>query len=592
MLTINEREFFLDGKKINIYSGAMHYFRIPYQYWEDRLLKLKAAGFNTVETYVAWNMHEPHEGEFDFEGQNNIVEFIKTAQKVGLYVIVRPGPYICAEWDFGGFPAWLLKYENIKLRCYNELYISFVKKYFDVLLPRLVPLQETNGGPIIMMQIENEYGSYGSDKKYLAFLRDLIRDNGINITLFTSDGESKYHLSGGSLDDEFKVVNFGGFPNYGLNDLKTYQPNKPLMCGEMWCGWFDHYREKSHKSGGIAVKKRFTKMFNQFFENDANFNLYMFHGGTNFGYMSGANFSEIYQPTTTSYDYDAPLNEYGDYTKKYYVIRELLTSHQAVELLPLPERPKTQNIGTVKLTESAGLFSNIENISQHFTDHIPHYMEHYNQNYGMILYHTAISGNYPDTSISAQDVHDIAYVYVNKKFVGKYDRSEPLSKKQKRKHERKIEGFTFPVPAFDGKIEVDILVEGMGRINFAKRIHDRKGLGEVMIGEQLVYDFDIYTLPIEQIDKISFGTKREYPLYLKGSFQAKSNDDCFVNMDGFTKGFVFVNGINLGRYWNVGPQRRLYLPGVWLKEKNEIVILELEECKKDCVEIVDSPLFK
>ncbi|MEG2720728.1 MAG: beta-galactosidase, partial [Oscillospiraceae bacterium] len=213
MLTINEREFFLDGKKINIYSGAMHYFRIPYQYWEDRLLKLKAAGFNTVETYVAWNMHEPHEGEFDFEGQNNIVEFIKTAQKVGLYVIVRPGPYICAEWDFGGFPAWLLKYENIKLRCYNELYISFVKKYFDVLLPRLVPLQETNGGPIIMMQIENEYGSYGSDKKYLAFLRDLIRDNGINITLFTSDGESKYHLSGGSLDDEFKVVNFGGFPN-------------------------------------------------------------------------------------------------------------------------------------------------------------------------------------------------------------------------------------------------------------------------------------------------------------------------------------------------------------------------------------------
>lgn len=259
MFEIRGRNFYLDGAKFHIYSGAMHYFRIPRAYWADRLLKLKAAGFNTVETYVAWNLHQPTEDTFDFEGQNDLIAFLQTAQEAGLYAIVRPGPYICAEWDFGGFPAWLLKDDGIQLRCYSEPYLSYVKAYFNVLLPKLAPLQITHGGPILMMQVENEYGSYGRDQKYLAFLRDLMRENGIDVPLFTSDGESKYHLSGGGLAEEFKVVNFGGFPSNGFRDLKAFQPDKPLMCGEMWCGWFDHFRENTIIPQKPGQRKPFPK---------------------------------------------------------------------------------------------------------------------------------------------------------------------------------------------------------------------------------------------------------------------------------------------------------------------------------------------
>lgn len=592
MFEIRKDGFYADGRKIQIYSGAMHYFRIPMEYWEDRLLKLKAAGFNTVETYVAWNIHQPEEnGGFCFEGQCDIVKFIKTAEKIGLYVIVRPGPYICAEWEFGGFPAWLLKYDDMKLRCYSEPYISFVKNYFDVLLPRLAPLQATNGGPILMMQIENEYGSYASDKKYLRFLRDLMRENGIDVPLFTSDGESKYHLSGGGLPDVFQVVNFGSLPQDGFRELKEYQPDKPLMCGELWCGWFDHFYEKHHHSNAQWAKSRFTKILNQMFDMHTGFNFYMFHGGTNFGYMAGANYANVYQPTTASYDYDAPLNEYGDYTPKYHIIRKVLCEHQGITLPALPPRPKTQNIGSVPLTESVSLRSAFEKIAEHHTDHIPHYMEHYGQNYGMILYHTEIDRNCGATSVGADGVHDIAYVYVNGKQIGKYNRAKPLTRKQKKNGVEQTESFNFPIPAFHGKMQVDILVEGMGRINFAKRIHDRKGLSAVRIGEQYVYDFDIYTLPIHQINKLTFDGTEAYPCYFKGTFRTHSNADCFVKLDGFTKGYVFVNGKNLGRYWNVGPQKTLYLPGVWLKAENEIVVMELEHTKNKKVDIIDRPIF-
>lgn len=592
MLKIEKDGFYLNAKKIHIYSGAMHYFRIPKEYWEDRLLKLKAAGFNTVETYVAWNMHEQQENTFCFEGQSDIVRFIKTAQKVGLFVIVRPGPYICAEWDFGGFPAWLLKYDDMRLRCYSTPYVSFVKRYFNVLLPKLAPLQVTNGGSILMMQIENEYGSYASDKKYLFFLRDLMRANNIDVPLFTSDGESKYHLSGGGLPDEFKVVNFGSFPEDGFRDLKAYQPDKPLMCGEMWCGWFDHFYEKHHHANRIWVKKNFSKIIDQMFSLDAGFNFYMFHGGTNFGYMAGANYANVYQPTTTSYDYDAPLNEYGDYTPKYFVMRDLLCKHRGITPPALPPRPETQDIGMVLLTESVSLQSAFKSLAIKHTDHIPHYMEHYGQNYGLILYHTEIDRECPATSIGADGVHDIAYVYVNGNLTGIYNRAKPLTKKEKKFGLEQTESFNFPIPAFNGKIQVDILVEGMGRINFAKRIHDRKGLSAVRIGEQYVYDFDIFTLPVDKIEKLIFDGSKGFPCYFKGTFKTQSKADCFIKPDGFTKGHVFVNGIHLGRYWNVGPQRTLYLPGVWLKEENEIVIFELEGCKIPAVEITKKPYYK
>ncbi|MFR8011681.1 MAG: glycoside hydrolase family 35 protein [Clostridia bacterium] len=592
MLEIRGREFYLDGKKFNIYSGAIHYFRVPHEYWRDRLLKLKAAGFNTVETYVAWNMHQPEENCWRFEGQADVIRFIQTAQEVGLYAIVRPGPYICAEWDFGGLPAWLLRHEQIRLRCYDKPYITYVQKYFDVLLPKLARLQVTRGGPILAMQIENEYGSYGRDKKYLGFLRDLIRKNGIDVLLFTSDGESRYHLSGGGLDGEMKVVNFGGYPANGFRDLKEFQPDRPLLCGEMWCGWFDHFRERHHHSPSAWSKKTYRRILEQFFREDANFNFYMFHGGTNFGYMAGANYAQYYQPTTTSYDYDAPLNEYGDYTAKYYVMRDALCKRQGIATPELPPRPQTQALGKVELTQCTSLFRNMEALSVHHADHIAHYMEYYGQSHGLILYHTEIEGDYPDTSISADGVHDVAWVFVNHQLVGRYDRSRPLTRRQVKNGVQPSESFTFPIPAFRGKITVDILVEGMGRINFDKRLADRKGLAAVRIGEQYVYDFDIYTIAAERVSALDFTAGETVgPVYLKGKFSAPSRSDCFVKITNLTKGYVFVNGINLGRYWDVGPQRTLYLPGVWLKAENEIVILELEKCKKTFVEIVDHPIF-
>lgn len=589
MLTVKGKDFLLDGKKFNIYSGAMHYFRVLPYYWEDRLTKLKAAGLNTVETYVAWNVHEPKEGEFCFDGRYDLVKFVEIAKKVGLYVIIRPGPYICAEHDFGGFPAWLLKYDEIRLRCYDEKYLSFAQRYFKELLPRLVPLQISNGGNIIAMQIENEYGSYGDDKKYLGFLRDLMKNCGINVLLFTSDGESKYHLSGGSLKDEFKVVNFGSYPNDGFRELKEYQPNMPLMCGEYWCGWFDHWG-KRHPFAGTTWVDRGMK---EFFDNDGNVNFYMFHGGTNFGFSAGANYHERYYPTTTSYDYNAPLNEWGDYTPKYHKVRAQLLTKQGLPFSELPPSPKLQSIGAVTLTEIAYFMDNIKAAGEKHIDHIPHYMEHYGQNHGYILYHTEIEGDYPNTSIGATGVHDIAYVFVNGKFVGKYDRTIPNKEKQF------LESFDFKIPAFKGKISVDILVEAMGRINFAKRIYDKKGLATVMIGEQLHFGFEIYTIPLDNLASIKFQNTNkaktengiEYPKFLKGEFDAELGKDCFVDMEGFTKGCVFVNGFNLGRYWNIGPQRTLYLSGAILKETNEIVILEQEKTEASTILISDKCVF-
>lgn len=584
MLEIRNKKFYMDGEEFHIYSGAMHYFRIPQEYWEDRLLKLKAAGLNTVETYVPWNFHEPKKGQFNFEGMLDIEKYIKLAQDLGLYVIVRPGPYICAEWDFGGLPAWLLKDKNIRLRCWDKAYIKAVEDYFKVLIPKLLPYQESKGGKLIAMQVENEYGSFGRDKKYLYWLRKLMKDLGVDCQLFTSDGESKYYFSGGAISEDFMVANFGGYNENRFDDLKLLQPDKPLMCGEHWCGWFDRWGAKHHTDDPYESLGRSLEGF---FKEDASFNLYMFHGGTNFGFSSGANYYDCYCPTTTSYDYGAPLAENGAYTAKYFVLREKMAKQLGKELPALPEDAKTQAIGKVKLTEFADLRTVYKSFALHKKSHIPHYMEHFGQNSGLILYSTVLKGSYDDTALNAFGVHDIAYVYINGELKHIYDRTKLKGKALF------DESFSVKIPAFNGECKVDILVQALGRINYDRRMYDRKGLDEIYLGGQAIVNWDIYCMELNEAPSVKYSAiHSEYPCFMKGNFKAEEKIDTFVDMRGFTNAIVYVNGFNLGRFLKRGPQYTLYLPAPLLKDENEIVILELEAATKKSITLTDKPIFK
>lgn len=584
MLEIKNNEFYMDSKPFKIYSGAMHYFRILPEYWEDRLTKLKLAGFNTVETYVCWNLHEPKPGEFCFDGMLDIVRFVETAEKVGLYCIVRPGPYICAEWDFGGLPAWILKDKNMQIRCSYPDYTACVERFYKTLLPLLVPHLQSNGGNIIAMQVENEYGSYGNDKDYLRFVEKLMRDCGVDILLFTSDGNWKNMLSGGSLPDIYKVLNFGSKAKTAFGCLKDFKNDGPNMCGEFWCGWFDHWGSKHHTRDAASVGKEIK----DFLDIGASFNFYMFHGGTNFGFTAGANQNPMkpYEPTTTSYDYCALLNEWGDYTPAYHEARKILCEAQNIELSPLPESPKLQTIGEVNLTQFAPLFENLDNIAQKHRAAVPESMEYFGQNFGLIYYETVVSGKYDMVPLQIKDVHDFGYVYFDSKLKKRIDRTQYTEKGFKKLLNLKDKAFM--MPALSGERKIGVLVDAMGRVNYGEHMIDRKGMTDIYIGNQRQMGYDVYTIPLDNLEKLSFSsTSNSLPVFMKGKFTSDSKADCFVHLDGFKKGYVWINGFNLGRYWHIGPQKSLYLPGALLKDKNEIVVLEMEGYDKPTVAITD-----
>lgn len=579
MLKMNKNTFTMDGKPFQIYSGAIHYFRVLPEYWRDRLEKLKAAGFNTVETYVCWNLHEPRKGSFDFSGRLDIVRFIETAMELGLYVIVRPGPYICAEWDFGGLPAWLLRDKNMRLRCNDPKFIGAVSDFYKELFQRLSPLQMTRGGGIIAMQVENEYGSYGNDKQYLNKIRDIMLENGAEVLLFTADGTQKSMIAGGGVDGVYKTLNFGSRAATAFNALKGIQEDMPKVCMEFWCGWFDHWGGKHHTRGHQAILKEMEDFFSQ----GAGFNFYMFHGGTNFGFTAGANHYLRYSPTITSYDYCALLNEYGDYTPQYHAVRKLLCEKRGIPLGALPPSPKLQTIGKVPLTEKTGLFENLDLIGEAHRSPMPESMEYYGQNFGLIYYKTKVRGAYGMCSLMLKDLHDRAYVYVDGNLKKVFDVTKP-------------EGLIKRIMKKDGLIlnlqkestDLGVLVEAMGRVNYGDHLTDRKGISAVHLNLQTLMDFEVTTLPLDNIEKLDFSRGAgKYPLFFRGQFEASSQADCFVRLDGFTKGVVYINGFNLGRYWKKGPQKTLYLPGALLSGQNEIVVLELEHCSRPEVEITN-----
>ncbi|UVI27612.1 glycoside hydrolase family 35 protein [Paenibacillus spongiae] len=571
--------FVLNGNPIRLISGAIHYFRVVPEYWKDRLQKLKACGFNTVETYVPWNLHEPEEGQFVFDGMADIVRFIETAGELGLHVIVRPSPYICAEWEFGGMPGWLLANSDIRLRCMDQAFLDKVDAYYDVLLPKLKPLQITNGGPIIAMQIENEYGSYGNDVEYLTYLKTGMEKRGIDVLLFTSDGPDDSMLQGGMVPGVLETVNFGSRAAESFDKLREYQPDKPVMCMEYWNGWFDHWREEHHTRGAQDVAQVLQDMLDQ----DASVNFYMFHGGTNFGYYNGANHSHEYEPTITSYDYDSPLSENGELTKKYEAVRDVIRKFTGKEPeCELPQPLPKRSYGEVRLSEKASLFEQLEQLSKPVKRTCPDPMEKLGQSLGFILYSCHVSGPRPEMQLTIQDVHDRALVFLDGEYIGVVERWNPKS---------------IPVRIPAGGAKLDILVENMGRINYGPYLKDYKGITEgVRLNNQFLFGWTIYPLPLTGSDTGALtyqsvtDEKQNGPTFYRGTFEAHEAADTFIRLDGWVKGNIYINGFHLGRYWEAGPQKTLYIPGPLLKQGlNEIVIFELHQTDNTVVSLVDTP---
>lgn len=578
ILTYKGNKFFLDGDEYTIISGAMHYFRIPREYWHDRLLKLKECGFNTVETYTCWNLHEPRENVFDFSGMLDLEAYIDIANELGLNVILRPGPYICAEWEMGGLPAWLLNYPNLTIRCNDELFISKVERYYNELLGRIVPKLSTNGGNIIMMQIENEYGSYGDDHEYMQRIADIYKKAGVDCLLFTSDGASNSMLQGGTLPEYPCVANFGSRPNENFKVLNEFRPDQPLMCGEYWVGWFDHWYEKHH----VRDPKEVAKLFKDMIDCGASLNFYMFHGGTNFGYMNGANYYDKYEPTITSYDYNALLSEAGDLTPAYFEVRKIIEERfGSLPKLTVKNSEKAA-YGKLELDERCSIFDAAKLLAKPVHSAAPQFMEDIGQYYGFTLYSTTVDGPRDEAEIKLDSVHDRAVVFIGGKYRGYYERT------------REGEPVSFSLEKGEN-CRIDILCENMGRVNYGPKIMDRKGVKGVRFNLQYHFGWDMYPLPLDNISLLEYKHESgdvKTASFLKGTLKIEGEPhDTFMRLDGFTKGVVFVNGFNIGRYYNpAGPQKTLYVPAPMLKKgDNEIVVFETDHSDRSFVTFLDKP---
>lgn len=420
METFEIREdFLLNGKPIKIISGAIHYFRLPVSQWEDSLFNLKALGANTVETYIPWNIHEVSEGKFDFAGNKDFTKFVKLAQQLGLYVILRPSVYICAEWEFGGLPAWLLKDKKVRLRSTDPFFIKKVANYYQILLPKLRPLQITNGGPVLMMQIENEYGSYGMEKEYLRKNKQLMIDGGIDVPLFTSDGAWKEALDAGALidDDVFVAGNFGSRSSENSAVLqefmKEHKKNWPIMCMEFWDGWFNRWGneiiQRDTEELAVEVKEMLSI---------GSINLYMFHGGTNFGFYNGCSAREQTDlPQVTSYDYGALLTEWGEPTEKYMAVQKAIKEVCPDVWQDKPRSKKLKQLGTFSVTESVSLFNTIEKMASVQKSAYPLTMEEMGCGYGYILYRMKLKNYFHENKLKVVEASDRLLIYLNQQLI-------------------------------------------------------------------------------------------------------------------------------------------------------------------------------
>ncbi len=554
---IGTNDFLLDGRRFQIRCGEIHAARVPAEYWRQRLQMARAMGLNTVCAYLFWNQIEPRPGQFDWSGQANVAEFCRIAQQEGLWIILRPGPYSCAEWEMGGTPWWLLKNDDIQLRTRDPRYINAAKSYLKEVGRVLGPMQITHGGPILMVQVENEYGFFGKDAGYMSEIRNAVLDAGFDVPLFECNPPDM--MTNGMLTNLFQAANFGGDPENNFKKLRALQPQGPLLCSEFYPGWFDTWGQPHH----VGKAPHFIQDLDTMLKLDASFSIYMAHGGTTFGLWSGCD--RPFKPDTTSYDYDAPISEAGWTTPGFFQARELFARYLLLgETLPaVPAANPVVAFAPVALKESAPLF---DNLPAGLHDETPRNMEAYDQGYGCILYRAQIPAGAAAT-LEAAAIHDFGFVFLDGQRVGVLDRRSASAK--------------ILLPERKAQAQLDILVEPMGRVNFGPEMADRKGLiSPVKLGGKILKEWEIFTLPLD--DKTLAGLKfsenptiSNAPAFWRGTFNLEKAGDTFLDLRGWGKGDLWVNGRCLGRYWNIGPTQTAFVPGCWLRAgENEIMILD------------------
>lgn len=576
---LGDSAFMLDGKPLQLISGEMHCYRVPREYWRSRMKMAKAMGLNTIGTYVFWNAHEPVQGTYDFTGNNDIAEFVKIAKEEGLWVVMRPSPYACAEWEFGGYPWWLLKDKDLKVRGKDPKFLQAYKNYVMQVGKQLSPYLVTHGGNILMVQIENEYGSYSNDKEYLDINRKIFREAGFDGELFTCDGASQ--MPAGYLPGYLPAVNGSDNPKEVKALINKYHDGKgPYYIAEWYPGWFDSWGGKHATTKADEDAKKLDVVLSA----GISINMYMFHGGTTRDFMNGANMSKSdpYSPQTSSYDYDAPLDESGNPTAKFYKFREVIQKHlpAGTTLPPVPATNKTIAIPGISLTAVAPLFTNL---GKPVVSGKPLCFEDLNQGYGFVLYRTTLQ-NAASGLLKIKEMRDYATVYLNGKRISILDR-------HLRQDSLQLDN------AKKGDV-LDILVENNGRINYGAYLTDnRQGITEkVTLNDKELLGWKMYKFPFTNTGGFKYAANKDSnapePALYKGAFTLTKTGDTYLDMHGYGKGFVFLNGRNLGKYWNIGPQQTLYIPAGWLKKGlNEVVVFDELKNSHTKIAALDHPIL-
>lgn len=555
---IGETDFLLDGEPYRIISGALHYFRVHPEQWRDRIRKARLMGLNTIETYVAWNEHSPEPGIFDTSERLDLARFLQEIHAEGMHAIVRPGPYICAEFDGGGLPAWLFRDPSVGIRTLEPTYMAAVSEYLAQVMSIVAPLQIDQGGPVILMQVENEYGAYGSNHDYLRALTNLFRERGVTVPLTTVDNPEPEMLAAGNIPGLLATGSFGTRSAERLDTLRAYQPAGPVMCSEFWCGWFDHWGAEHHTTDASTAAAELETMLAQ----GASVNIYMFHGGTNFGLTSGANDKSIFQPTVTSYDYDAPLDEAGNPTAKFWAFREAISRY--AEVPAVVDLPETAFVvpPPAELRRVGSLDALTTDASWHAFDTLPT-MDDIGVARGFVRYRANLRGEKGPAVLAFGEVRDRAWVRLN---------GQPVGTLAREQRERAI-----TLPSGEGVLE--ILVEDEGRVNYGPRIGEPKGLvGQGTLDGHPICDWEIVAVPLDAVPLVTAGGASDGGAAVwRAEFDLDEPTDLAVMTEGLGKGLLWIGEFCLGRYWRAGPQRSLYIPSpVTHAGTNVLTVLELE----------------